>query len=132
LYEEAYQSSTNDVRAMSAAGVQLLAGTDAGSVLVYPGFSLHEELRLLVHDAGLSPKLALRAATAAPARFFGMEETLGAIEPLHIADIVLLDADPLANIRNTRRVFAVIQGGHIFARNDLDGLLRDARTAAAR
>jgi len=61
-----------------------------------------------------------------------MEETLGAIAPLHIADIVLLDASPLANITNTRRIFAVIQGGHVFARKDLDGVLRDARTAAER
>jgi len=121
-----YASSVQDVRGMRDAGVRLLAGTDAGSVLVYPGFSLHEELRLLVEDAGLSPREALAAATISPARYFGMEKELGSIAPGQIADLVLLDADPLENIRNTTRIFAVVQAGRLFDRERLDSLLNGA------
>jgi imidazolonepropionase-like amidohydrolase len=127
--EESYRSSASDVRRMQDAGVALLAGTDAGSVLVYPGFSLHEELQLLVEDGRLTPREALMSATAAPARFAGMESTLGTIATGKIADIVLLDADPLANIRNTRRIYAVIQAGRLHARSDLDAMLKEIRAA---
>jgi imidazolonepropionase-like amidohydrolase len=129
--EEAYRSSTSDVRRMRELGVNILAGTDAGSVLVYPGFALHEELRLLVDDAKLSPREALWSATAGPARFARLDERLGTIAPGKIADIVLLDADPLTDIRNTRRIFAVIQGGRLFSRADLDALLRQVRADVA-
>jgi len=108
---------------MRAAGARILAGTDAGSVLVYPGFGLHEELRLLVEDALLSPREALWAATVGPALLFGMENELGSIAVGRIADIVLLDANPLANIRNTRRIAAVVQNGRLFDRRALDDLL---------
>ena len=120
----AYQSSLADVRGIRAAGARILAGTDAGSVLVYPGFSLHEELRLLVEDALLSPREALWAATVGPALFFGMENDLGSIAAGRFADIVLLDANPLANIRNTRRIVSVVQNGRLFDRRALDDLLK--------
>ncbi|MEO8192921.1 MAG: amidohydrolase family protein [Gemmatimonadales bacterium] len=123
----AYESSLADVREMSKAGVRILAGTDAGSVLVYPGFTLHEELRLLVEDAKLTPSQALWSATLGPALFFGMERDLGTIEQGRIADIVLLDSDPFSNIRNTRRISAVIQGGRLFNRAALDLLLEGVR-----
>ena len=126
----AWRSTVNDVRRMHAAGVPLLAGTDAGSVLVYPGFSLHEELRLFVEEAGLPSRSALWSATVGPARFAGLEDQLGTIAPGKIADIVLLDADPLANIRNTRRIFAVVQGGRVLSRVRLDAMLADVRVAA--
>ena len=124
---EAYHSSVDDVRAMRVAGVRLLAGTDAGSLLVYPGYSLHEELRLLVEEAGLSTREALWSATVGPAEFFGLESTLGTIAPGKTADIVLLNADPLANIRSTRHISAVIQGGRLFRRSALRSLLLQAR-----
>jgi imidazolonepropionase-like amidohydrolase len=129
---EFYESSASDVRALRNLDVNILAGTDAGSVLVYPGFSLHEELRLLVDDGGLSPRDALWSATVGPARFAGMDARLGTLSPGMIADLVLLDASPLESIRNTRRIFAVMQGGRYFARAQLDALLRDVRQAAAR
>jgi imidazolonepropionase-like amidohydrolase len=132
LGQMAYQSSADDVRRMHALGVKILAGTDAGSVLVYPGFGLHEELRLLVADGGLSPQAALASATIAPARFFGLEKTLGTVSAGKIADIVLLDANPLADVRNTRRIFAVVQGGRVFDRAALDALLRDVRETVSR
>ena len=129
---ESYESSVSDVRALRNLGVNILAGTDAGSVLVYPGFSLHEELRLLVDDGGLSPRDALWSATVGPARFAGMEARLGTLSPGKIADLVLLDASPLESIGNTRRIFAVMQGGRFFSRAQLDELLRGVREAAAR
>ncbi|HWL39093.1 MAG TPA: amidohydrolase family protein, partial [Gemmatimonadaceae bacterium] len=129
--ESAYQSSASDVRRLHELGVEILAGTDAGSVLVYPGFALHEELRLLVEDAGLSPRAALWSATIGPARFARLENQLGTIVPAKAADIVLLDADPLADIRNTRRIWAVVQGGRFFSRADLDALLRQVRLDVA-
>ena len=130
--EEAYRSSTRDVRRLRDLGVGILAGTDAGSVLVYPGFSLHEELALLVEDARLSARDALWSATVGPARFARLDERLGTLATGKIADIVLLDADPLADIRNTRRIFTVIQGGRVFPRSELDALLAGVRLDAAR
>lgn len=121
-----YASSLEDVRRMRDAGVTLLAGTDAGSVLVYPGFGLHEELRLLVEEAHLSPREALAAATISPARYFSLERELGTIAPGKVADLVLLDADPLENIRNTTRIFAVVQRGRLIDRASLDALLSGA------
>jgi imidazolonepropionase-like amidohydrolase len=129
--EEAYRSSARDVTRMRELGVNILAGTDAGSVLVYPGFALHEELRLLVEDAKLSPREALWSATIGPARFARLDDRLGGLSAGNIADIVLLDADPLADIRNTRRIFAVIQAGRLFSRADLDALLAEVRSAVA-
>ncbi len=131
VMDAAYQSSASDVRRMHELGVEILAGTDAGSVLVYPGFGLHEELRLLVEDAKLSPRAALWSATVGPARFARLDDRLGTLAPGNIADIVLLDADPLADIQNTRRIFAVIQGGRVFARSELDALLSSVRSAVA-
>ena len=130
--EEAYRSSTSDVHRMHELGVKILAGTDAGSVLVYPGFGLHEELQRLVEDAKLSPRDALWSATIGPARFARLDDRLGTLSPGMIADIVLLDADPLANIRNTRRIFAVVQAGRVFPRAELDSLLKEVRSAASR
>ena len=128
---EAYRSSTNDVLQMYKLGVKILAGTDAGSVLVYPGFALHEELQRLVEDASLSPRNALWSATIGPAQFAHLQNRLGTISTGKIADIVLLDADPLANIRNTRRIFAVVQAGRVFSRAALDALLSEVRSAVA-
>jgi imidazolonepropionase-like amidohydrolase len=116
---------------MRELGVNILAGTDAGSVLVYPGFALHEELRRLVEDAKLSPRDALWSATIGPARFARLDDRLGPLSAGKIADIVLLDADPLTDIRNTRRIFAVVQAGRLFSRADLDALLAQVRSAVA-
>jgi imidazolonepropionase-like amidohydrolase len=127
---DAYESSLEDVRRMHVAGVRILAGTDAGSVLVYPGFSLHEELRLLVEGARLRPRDALWSATMGPARYLGLERSTGSIAAGKVADIVLLDRNPLANIRNTTRIFAVVKGGRVFTRSQLDALLAEVRVAA--
>jgi imidazolonepropionase-like amidohydrolase len=91
-------------------GLPLLAGTDLGSRGIVPGRSLHDELELLV-DAGFTPAEVLRFATVAPARFLGLDDSLGQVAPGHLADFVLLEADPLTDIRNTRRIAAVIRAG---------------------
>lgn len=92
------------------AGVPILAGTDNGNPYVIAGFSLHEELELLV-ASGFSPLEALRAATLNPARFFDDRSNEKLIQPGARADLLLLDASPLANVANTRRIAGVIAGG---------------------
>jgi len=113
---------------LQAAGVPIMAGTDTPLGLLTPGFSLHEELRMLV-EAGLSPREALVAATRTPAEFMGIEAELGTIEVGKLADLVLLDADPLADIGNARRIRAVIRGGAVFDRKVLDDWLAELEAA---
>lgn len=119
------------VGAMRKAGVPILAGTDTGNPFCFPGFSLHEELALLV-IAGLSPVEALRSATLNPAKFLGLDKTLGTIEQGKIADLVLLDANPLEDIRNTQKINAVVSNGRLFDRKALDKMLSEAEGAANR
>ena len=111
-------------------GVRILAGSDAWNPNVVAGFSLHDELALLV-GIGMSPLDALRAATLNPARFFEATDSLGTIAPGKLADLVLLDADPLADIHNTMRIRAVVANGRFFDRTALDALLAAAERAAA-
>lgn len=108
---------------MHRAGVGILAGSDAQNPYCFPGFSLHDELEWLV-KAGLSPLAALQAATSGPAQYLGRKD-LGSIEPSKLADLVLLDADPTQDIRNTRRIAAVISGGKVFSRAALDKMLSE-------
>lgn len=110
------------VGAMHRAGVGILAGTDTASFYVYPGFSLHDELGMLV-NAGLTPMEALQAATRNPARYLGKTDSFGTIERGKIADLVLLDASPLKDIGNTKRIAAVVAGGKLLDRAELDRML---------
>jgi hypothetical protein len=110
--------------------VQLLAGTDVGNPLVSPGFDLHEELVLMV-QAGLTPVQALSSATAGPATFLGRAADFGTVTQGQRADLELLDANPLDDIRNTQRVRAVIMNGRLFDRATLDALLTAAASAAS-
>jgi cytosine/adenosine deaminase-related metal-dependent hydrolase len=119
------------VGAMHRAGVSILAGTDVLNPYCFPGFSLHDELALLV-KAGLSPMDALQTATRNPAAFLGREKELGTVEPGKLADLVLLDADPLADIKNTEKIANVIVNGNVVTRKALDKMLADAETAAAK
>jgi len=118
------------VAPINRAGVSILAGSDIPNAWVYPGFALHDELGLLVR-AGLTPAEALRTATINPARFLGLTDSLGVVAKGKVADLVLLDANPLQDISNTRRIRAVIQGGRILNRLTLDQLLTSAKKAAA-
>jgi imidazolonepropionase-like amidohydrolase len=110
------------VLALHNAGVRLLAGTDAPMRNVPPGFGLHEELAEFVRS-GLMPGAALRAATYEPARYFGALDSLGTIAPGKLADLVLLDADPLADIANAHRIVAVFTRGKVYDRAALDRML---------
>ena len=110
-------------RAMHNAGVQFLAGTDtAAAVAVLPGFSLHTELEYFV-EAGLTPAESLRTATLNPAIFFGEEADRGTVAQGKVADLVLLNANPLEDIHNTRKISAVIMNGRFFDRAHLDKML---------
>jgi imidazolonepropionase-like amidohydrolase len=104
----------------------MLAGTDAPMPRVYPGFSLHEELVVLV-ASGLSPAAALRAATLTPAVVLGIADTAGSIAVGNRADLVVLDGDPLSDIGNTRRIHAVVLDGRLLRRSALDALLAQAQ-----
>jgi len=118
------------VQMMHKAGVPFLAGTDTPpGVYIFPGFSLHEELQRFV-AAGFTPLEALQTATLNPARFFGMEDQLGTIAVGKMADLVLLDANPLADIANTQKIAAVIVNGRYFSRNDLQKMLQNAEESA--
>ncbi len=108
--------------AMHRAGVQFLAGTDAPGPGQVPGFSLHDELALFV-QIGLSPLEALQTATINPARFFGRQKDLGAIERGRLADLVLLDANPIDDIDNARRISAVVVNGRYLGKDSLRKML---------
>jgi hypothetical protein len=117
-----FQGDLELVAAMKAAGVGFLAGTDEANPYCFPGFSLHDELALLV-KAGLTPLQALQAATINSARYLGKEPSQGTIEVGKDADLVLLDADPLTDIRNTTKVRAVVSDGRLYDRTVLDRIL---------
>ena len=115
--------------AMHRAGVKLLAATDALVWYVVPGFSLHDELELVV-KAGLTPMEALQTATRNPAIYLGLMDTVGTVEQGKKADLVLLEANPLENISNTKRINAVIVNGRLIPKVSLDKMLMDVERAA--
>jgi imidazolonepropionase-like amidohydrolase len=120
-----YRREVQDMRLAHRAGVRLMAGTDAGSLVgLYPGSGLHDELDLLVRDVGLTPAEALRSATETPPMFFGRRlNDLGAVEAGKAADLVLLDSNPLVDVANTRRIREVVLRGRLLERSDLDAAL---------
>ena len=107
------------------AGGMVLAGTDCPNVAIVSGFSLHRELELLVR-AGLSPSEAIVAATRRPAERLGKRQVFGTIAPGRAADLLLLDADPCADIRNVRRIDRVIARGVVY---EPDALLAGLRAS---
>jgi imidazolonepropionase-like amidohydrolase len=119
---KSYALGRENVGRMHRAGVPFLAGTDFLNPYTFPGFSLHDELVLLT-ESGLSPADALRAATLNPAVFMNATDSLGTVEPGKRADLVLLDANPLADIRNTQKIRAVVLNGHYYDRAALDALM---------
>jgi imidazolonepropionase-like amidohydrolase len=114
---------------MHARGVPVGAGTDTPIFLSVPGFSLHSELEYLVR-AGLSPLEAIRSATIRPAEFFSLQDEMGTIEASKKADLVLLDADPLEEISNTRRISAVVTKGNYYDIKALLSLVSESRQGA--
>jgi len=124
-----WQKELDLVREMHRAGVHFMTGTDLGGAFIFPGFSLHHELELLV-AAGFPPMEALQTATRNPAIFLGQSHRLGTVEKGKQANLILLNANPLDDIRNTQKINAVILNGRFLPRDQLDKLLGDAAAAA--
>ena len=110
-------------------GVRVLPGSDLAGTLVYPGSSLHEELALFVEKAGMTPMEALQSATRDAAELLHLGDVLGTIEKGKQADIVLLGADPLADIRNLAAVRGVVSRGRYYDPEKLSALLDEVRAA---
>jgi hypothetical protein len=117
------------VGTLHRAGVRFMAGTDVSNPYVYAGFSVHDEIALFV-EAGLTPMEALQTATRNPAEFLAMSDSLGTVERGKFADLVLLEADPLENISNTRRINAVVVNGRYLSKETLRKMLADAEVNA--
>jgi len=131
LARRVFQKQLEVVGMMKRAGVDFIAGTDTANPYVFPGFSLHDELALLV-QAGFTPMEALQAATRDPARYLGLLDSVGTIEKGKIAELVLLDANPLAEIGNTRKINAVVVGGTLITRPELDKMLADVASLVSK
>lgn len=106
--------------AMSEAGVSILAGSDCGpyNSFVYPGESLHGELRLLV-EAGLTPQQALNTSIVHGPRFFGLEDFYGSVDPGKVGDLIVLEGNPLEDIQNLSKITAVVARSKVYDREDL-------------
>src|SRR6266481_2575464 len=130
LRQEYFARNLQMVGALQHAGVPFMAGTDtAPGVYIMPGFSLHDELANFV-EAGFTPMESLQTGTSNPAKFLGMERNYGSVEAGKIADLVLLAANPVEDIHNTRRITAVIANGRLFDRAALDRILKQVESAA--
>jgi imidazolonepropionase-like amidohydrolase len=129
-YLAQFQNDMKLARAMHDAGVQMMAGSDSLDPFNFPGPSLHDELQLLT-EAGFTSLQALQAATLNPARFLDAtgDGGWGTIQPGRIADLVLLEADPLVDIRNSTKISGVMVRGKFLDRAALDRLLAEARAA---
>lgn len=122
-----YRSDLRDVREMSAAGMLILSGTDVPVVTLIPGFSLLDELELLVKDAGMTPLAALQASTRNPAKVLGLADSLGLVARGYVADLILLDRDPTVDISAVRGLHAVVRNGRLYDRKDLDRVREEGR-----
>ena len=127
-----YELSTRVLPMLRDAGIPILAGTDAGYLnsFNYPGQGLHDEIELYVRS-GLTPREALASATLTGPVFLGRSRDYGAVERGKIADILILDSNPLKDVAATRAIHAVVLKGRLLDRARLDGLLAQARQAAA-
>ena len=121
-WRRGYDREAAALREMHRLGAPILPGTDLGMYLVYPGSSIHEELAMLVRDAGMTPFDALRSATLASAQWQGVADSVGSIRRGMVADLVLLDADPFADVRNLARTRAVMARGRLYDRAALDAI----------
>ncbi len=129
IIQQMITSSNQFLNEARQAGVKFLAGTDVPTTGTFFGFSLHDELELLVTTYGMTPIEALRSATALPAAFMQLDNEMGTIDVGKRADLVLLDADPLADIANTRRIDTVIVDGRVFDRAARERLLSEIESS---
>jgi imidazolonepropionase-like amidohydrolase len=132
IFESIFHSTIRNTREMHEAGMDVLAGSDVAVLNIYPGSSLHEELGILVDSIGMSPMEALSRATARSAAFLGIADSVGTVEAGMVADLILVDGDPRADIRNLSRISAVILRGRLFDSLALDALLQAIDTATDR
>jgi imidazolonepropionase-like amidohydrolase len=116
---ESYRKNIKFLREMHHARVKILAGTDCGALGMLPGYSLHDELKLFVEDIGMSPFEALRSATVLPAEYLGPADSFGTIKIGTKADLVLLEANPLKEIQNTRKIYGVVRDGKYYPKSEL-------------
>lgn len=130
-YVEVHRRNAGLFHEMHDAGVPLMTGTDLGGPMVYPGFSLHDELALFVSDIGLTPAQALDAATRISAEFSGQGDTYGSIKPGFAADFFLVEKNPLDDIRNAAAINGVFTGGNWIDRAEADKLLETAAREAS-
>jgi imidazolonepropionase-like amidohydrolase len=108
----ASSASLTNLRKVWDAGITVVMGTDAGNIGTLHGPAVFREMAMMV-QAGLTPLEVLRSATANGARALGMEDQVGAIAPGRLADLVVLDADPLEDIGNSSRIRLVVKGGAV-------------------
>lgn len=125
LRKKIYEKQVEIAKLLRRAGVQFLPGTDLLNPYVFPGFSLHDELASFV-EIGFTPAQALRAATLDPARFFHATDSLGTVAAGKLADLVLLDANPLADIHNVARIHTVVANGQVLGPEEREAILRKA------
>ncbi len=131
VIQQMIDDSNAFLRDARASGVKMLAGTDVPTTGTFVGFSLHDELALLVDTYGLSPMEALQSATADAAAFLGMDDDVGTIAEGMRADLILVEANPLVDITNTRRIDTVIADGRVFDRAAREQLLFEIESAVA-
>ena len=126
-FREQYSKwSLNMVKKIHESKIGIMAGTDCPIALLTPGQSLHEELAMLV-QSGLTPLEAIKTATMNPAEYFNLQNELGLVQEGMLADLILLDANPIENIANTKSINAVVKNGKYFDKNELNTILKRAR-----
>jgi len=130
MRKKVFSKKLEIVRPMRRAGVKFIAGTDLANPYCFPGFSLHDELGLLV-EAGLTPMEALQAATYNAVELLGLRDSLGTVEANKIADLVLLEANPLEDIGNTRKIAAVVVNGKYYPKPALNEMLAKIEVLAS-
>ena len=126
--KDRYQLISQQLPFLQKAGITILAGSDAAALntFVYPALALHEEL-ILFQKSGLTPLQTLQSATKNGAKFMGKYDTSASVEKGKMADMVVLNTNPLEDIKSTQDIFAVIKNGRYFSRSDLDKMLETAK-----